>query len=69
MTLQNDGLAMLHTLGGRLADDDIARLVDFGVEIAALAPVLQILNHLLFTLRRTRNFVNLRKFGEDNSRF
>ena len=69
VTLQDDGLPTLHTLGGRLADDHVACLVDLRLQAVALAPVLQVLNHLLFALRGTRNLVNLRKFGEDNSRF
>ena len=69
VALQDDGLAVFHTFGGRLANDDVAGFIDFRVQAAALAPLFQISNHLLFTLRRAWNFVNLRKLLEDNSRF
>ena len=69
MTLQDDGLALFHALGGRLADDDIACLINFRVESVALTPVTEIVDHLLFALGRTRNFVNLRKFCKDNCWF
>ena len=69
VTLQDHRLAVFHTLGGGFADDYVARLVDFCLETATLAPVLQVLNHLLLALRRTRNCINLREFGEDNSGF
>ena len=38
VALQNDGLAVLHARGGCFADDDVARLVDLGVQSVALAP-------------------------------
>ena len=69
VALQNDGLTVLHAFGGRFTDDDVARLVDFSIQSVALAPRLQVLNHLLFTLRRAWNLVNLRKLFEDYSRF
>ena len=69
VALQDDGLPVFHARRSSLADNHVTRFVDFGVEIAALTPVLKILNHLLFALRRTRNFVNLRKLFEDNRRF
>ena len=69
VALQDHRLAVLHTLGGSLADQHVARLVNFRLQSVALAPVLQIRNHLLLALRRAGNFVNLRKLFEDNSRF
>ena len=69
MTLQYDGLAVLHALRGRLSDNHVARFVGFRVKSVALTPILQVGNHLLLALRRARDFVNLRKFFEDNSGF
>ena len=69
VTLQYDGLAVLHALRGRLSDNHVARFVGFRVKSVALTPILQVSNHLLLALRRARDFVNLRKFFEDNSGF
>ena len=65
VALQNHRLAVLHAFGGRFTDDDVARLVDLGRQSATLAPLFQVGYHLLFTLRRAWNLVNLRKLLED----
>ena len=69
VALQDDGLAVLHPFGGRFADNHVARLVHISVESVTLTPVLEVVNHLLFALRRTRNLVNLCKLLEYYSRF
>ena len=38
MTLQDNGLAVLHTLRSWFANDNIARFIHFGVQSVALAP-------------------------------
>ena len=53
--LQDDSLAVLHTRGGRLADDDIACLVHKGFQAQALTKVYQIFGDLLYMSRRTRD--------------
>ena len=50
VTLKNHRLAILHAFGGRLANNHVAGFVYAGVKSTALAPVLQIVNHLLFML-------------------
>ena len=69
VALQDDRLAVLVAWRGWFAYDDVARLVDLGVESSAFAPLLQILNHFLLAFRRAGNLVDLRKLFEDNSRF
>ena len=69
VTLEDNRLTVLIARGGSFADDNVAHLVDNSLQTMALTKVLQVLNHLLFTLRRAWNFVNLRKLFEDNGRF
>ena len=69
VTLQDDRLAILIAGSSSLADNHITHLVDFRLQATALTKVLKILNHLLLTLGRTWDFVNLRKLLEDNSGF
>ena len=69
VTLQDHGLAVFHARGGRFADNHVACLIDIGGKSVLSTPVLEVFNHLLLALRRAGNFVNLRKFFEDNSRF
>ena len=65
VALQDNGLTVLHTWRGRFTDNDIARLVNIGCQSVALAPLFQVGNHFLFTLRRAWNLVDLRKLFED----
>ena len=69
VALQDDRLAVFHSWCGRFAYDHVARFVDAGVELVAFAPVFQILDHLLFTLRRARNLVDFGKLFKDTTRF
>ena len=69
VALQDNRLAVLISRGSSLADNHVAHFIDFRLQTTALTEALQVLNHLLFTLRRAWNFVNLRKMFEDNCRF
>ena len=69
MALQDHGLLVLVSLGGWLADQHITRLVDFCLKTVALAPVLEVFNHLFFTFGRTGNFVYFSKLFKYRSRF
>ena len=61
VTLQYDGLTVLHAGRGRLADDDVARFVASGVEVQFASEVEQEVDHLLFLFRRTGYLVHLCK--------
>ena len=50
VALKDDSLTVLHTRCGRLTDDDITCLINVGSQSAALTPLFQVCNHLLFTL-------------------
>ena len=39
VALQNDGFAVLHSWCGALADDDVARFVDYGLKVMAFPPI------------------------------
>ena len=69
VTLEDDGLSVLQASGGRLADDDVARLVNNSLQVVAFTKLLQVLNHLLLVLGRARNLVDFSKLLEHASRF
>ena len=58
VALQNHRRAVFQALRGRLADDDVARLIDFCFQPTAFAEILQKRNHFLLALRGARNLVD-----------
>ena len=50
VTLKDNGLTILHSRSGRFTNDDITCLINVGSQSAALTPLFQVCNHLLFTL-------------------
>ena len=61
VTLQHDGLSVLHAGRGWLANDDVARFVATGVEVQPPTEVEQEVNHLLLMLRGAWYSVHLSK--------
>ena len=68
VALQDDRLAVLHALGGRLANQDVAGFIYFGLQLVAFTPLAEILNHLFLTLGRAGNLVNSGKLFENTLR-
>ena len=64
--LQDDGLAVFHTGCGRLADNDVASLIDLGGQAVRLAELTQPSTHLLLMLRRMRDATNFFKIAKQS---
>ena len=64
VALQDDCLAVLHSWGCRLADDDVSCFVSAGIESKFLSEIEQELNHLFFLFRWARDLIHLCKAFE-----
>ena len=69
VALEDDGVSILISWGGSLANQDVASLINYSLKVVALAKFLQVLNHVLLVLRRTRNLVDFSELLEHESRF
>ena len=68
VALQDDAGLVLHARRGGLADDDVASLIDLGLQAALLTECFQVLDHLLLVLGRTGNCVDFCELLKDASR-
>ncbi len=69
VALQDDGLCVLVSWCGCLADQHISSLVNQSLKVMALAKFLQVLNHVLLVLGRARYLVDFSELLEHQSRF
>ena len=69
MSLENDSPAVLITRSGRLAEYDVAGIIPENLNAPGLAPVKEILLHLLLVLGRARNSGQSIEIVPDDFRF
>lgn len=69
VALQDDAGLVLHARRGGLADDDVASLIDLGLQAALLTECFQVLDHLLLVLGRTGNCVDFANCSKTRAGF